>query len=130
MQPGRLAVGLSGRLARRLPRSSARRLERWTGLPTRAGEVRRWLLALSRRGTWLRLWYCTEDPGLTELAQHFGAGGRELRGIAGAEVAVFPGGDHALTERPAQEHFIERLVAILVAPAGRVAAAEAVRSAA
>ncbi len=127
---GRLAAGLAGRLARRMQRGSARRLERWTGLPTRAGEVRRWLLALSDRGTWVRLWYSSEDPGLTELAQHFGTGGRELRGIPGAEVAVLPGSDHALTERATQEHVIERLLAILVPPAGRVATTEAVRSAA
>ena len=108
-----LALGLAARLAGRLRRTASRRLERLTGLPMAAGEVRRWLLALSHRGTWVRLWYSEADPGLTELGQHLGTMGRELRAMPGIEVAVMAGADHALTDRLGQERFLDALQATL-----------------
>ena len=79
---------------------------RWLRARTGAvNEVESAFYDLSRRGTRLRLIYSEDDPGRTELERYMGAGGRRATGLAGVDVHLIAGADHALTTTRARADF-------------------------
>ncbi|MDQ0467279.1 hypothetical protein [Labrys wisconsinensis] len=87
------------------------------GLDTPAGRVRRWLLALERRGVRVLLVHTEGDPGLDDLVHHFGTDTAWLVQRRGLQRAMIADSDHDLTPARAREDLWQILTRFLgVAP--------------
>ena len=86
------------------------RIEAATGLRTRAGKTIRDFRALEARGGRVDLVYSAGDPGLSELAQHFGHNARRLRGMRNVRLNILDAADHALLDQNARSQFIDMVI--------------------
>lgn len=110
---GSIGAALIRRLAASAYNSACLLFEYKTGLATRAGQVRRWLTELGRRGTRVDLLYSEADPGLSELALVVGKRSASLARLAHVRVEMLPGADHALLDHVSRERFIEHVCRII-----------------
>ncbi|MCB8878149.1 serine aminopeptidase domain-containing protein [Acidisoma silvae] len=111
---GNVAVGsISAALVRRLFLNiyhwASLLFERTTGFQTRAGQVRRWLSGLGRRGVRINFLYSEEDPGLSELSRAVGSRSYSREQFPHLSVELIPRADHALLDYAARQHFIDRI---------------------
>lgn len=65
------------------------------------------------RGARVELVYSQDDPGLAELALHFGTGGHRLTGAPGVAMTVIGAADHDLTPPEARAALRERILAAM-----------------
>jgi alpha-beta hydrolase superfamily lysophospholipase len=89
-----------------------------------SGETRRaraMMARLQARGVRVELFFSADDPGLGDLALHFGAGGRRLAGDPRIVMTLVPGSDHDLTPPAARQALFERVLAATRAVQGRAA---------
>lgn len=80
--------------------------EATTGIETGAGRIVRDFTNLSLRCIRVDLVYSEDDPGLAELARHFGPDLRRLRSLSNVRTTILGGADHALLDGTARAHFI------------------------
>jgi pimeloyl-ACP methyl ester carboxylesterase len=132
------ATGIAREMARRIGRLAVAKIHAVSRL-LREGDdetsrVRRWFRQLSARGARVLLVYSVDDGGIDELAIHFGAGGKRLRGLPGIEIAMIENADHNLTQRAARTTLfglIEGFMGLHAAPdVQRIAPPEAIISSA
>lgn len=105
---GAITIALLQRLVARSCNEGFLLLERLAGVPTRAGQVRRWLVGLGMRGVQVDLLYSDGDPGLSELAVEVGSSPGSFRNLPHVLVEVIPQADHALLDHAARQRFIDR----------------------
>ncbi len=74
-----------------------------------AARVGRFFATLAARGTRVSLVYSAGDPGLVELRNYFGPGGRALR-VPNVTVSVLEDADHNLTTTRASNWLTEHLI--------------------
>lgn len=77
------------------------------------GQVRKWVRKLSEQGIEIRFWYSTDDPGLSELREFFGANGRLLAAMPHVKVELIEDADHSLNSYRARMQFISMFEAYL-----------------
>jgi hypothetical protein len=75
---------------------------------------------LQARGVRVELFFSADDPGLGDLALHFGTGGRRLAGDPRIVMTLVPGSDHDLTPPEAREALFQRVLAATQAVHERV----------
>ena len=80
-----------------------------------AARVNAAFATLAARGTRVALVFTPGDPGLTELANYFGPGARNLR-HCNVSVALIPDADHNLTATRASDLMLAHLLAFAGAP--------------
>jgi alpha-beta hydrolase superfamily lysophospholipase len=73
--------------------------------------ARAMMAQLQARGVRVELFFSADDPGLGDLALHFGTGGRRLAGDPSIVMTLVPGSDHDLTPPEAREALFERVLA-------------------
>lgn len=73
-------------------------------------EARALAAGLTGRGVRMELVYSQDDPGLAELALHFGTGGRRLTGAPGVAMTVIAAADHDLTPPEARAALRRRIL--------------------
>lgn len=89
-----------------------------------SGETRRARAMMSRlqaRGVRVELFFSADDPGLGDLALHFGAGGRRLANDPRIVMTLVAGSDHDLTPPAARQALFERVLAATRAVQGAAA---------
>jgi alpha-beta hydrolase superfamily lysophospholipase len=86
---------------------------------TETRRARALMSRLQARGVRVELFFSADDPGLGDLALHFGAGGRRLAGDPRIVMTLVPGSDHDLTPPAAREALFERVLAATRAVQGR-----------
>jgi dienelactone hydrolase len=82
--------------------------------------ARAMMAQLQARGVRVELFFSADDPGLGDLALHFGTGGRRLAGDPRIVMTLVPGSDHDLTPPEAREVLFERVLAATQAVHERV----------
>lgn len=80
--------------------------------------ARAMMAGLQDRGVRVELFFSADDPGLGDLAPHFGAGGRRLAGDKPVVITLVPGSDHDLTPPAAREALFARVLAATRAASG------------
>ena len=89
-----------------------------------SGETRRaraMMARLQARGVRVELFFSADDPGLGDLALHFGAGGRRLANDPRVVMTLIAGSDHDLTPPAARQALFERVLAATRAVQGSAA---------
>jgi alpha-beta hydrolase superfamily lysophospholipase len=82
--------------------------------------ARAMMAQLQARGVRVELFFSADDPGLGDLALHFGTGGRRLAGDPRVVMTLVPGSDHDLTPPEAREALFQRVLAATQAVQERV----------
>ena len=116
---GAICLSIMSRPLLHARRLAAMRAERWFGVATRFGLVRRWLVELADRGVDVRFWFGRDDQGVAEFATWFGAGGRDLRGIARIRTNFIEHTDHAMQSKASRAILIDLLLDEVEAGLGR-----------
>ena len=107
---GAICVSIMSRPLLHARRLAAMKAERWFGVATRFGLVRRWLVELADRGVDVRFWFGRDDQGVAEFATWFGAGGRDLRGIGRVRTKFVEHTDHAMQSVTSRATLIDLLL--------------------
>ena len=93
----RILRGLAGRVGRRIAAIADPALTILRGGETPVGQVRRQVRGLRQRGVPILFMLSGNDPGLDEIAEYFGAQGREFRRQPNVTFHLLEGADHTLS---------------------------------
>lgn len=104
----RIGTDLLRRSIRTFRHKALQRIERLTGIETKAGQVERWLRALSARGVEVCLFYSDADPGLADLRFEIAYPG-PLERLPGLSIEVMANADHTLSSILARDRFLARV---------------------
>ncbi len=88
-------------------------LEQLLGFQTSAGRVRRSFRNLNSRGVQVSMFYSESDPGLAELAVHFGRDGHRLQDLENLRLHRLDAADHALFDHTARLRFVEMVLDLM-----------------
>jgi pimeloyl-ACP methyl ester carboxylesterase len=108
-----IAQALAGRVARRVAAVCDPALRFARGQETAVGRVRRQMHDLAERSVPILFVLSGNDPGLDEVAQYFGAQGRQFRRLPNVTFHMLDGADHTLSAHWARQALQQRIAAYL-----------------
>lgn len=110
--PG-ITRALAGRVTRRVAAVCDPALRFAGGQETPVGRVRRQVRDLTDRSVPILFVLSGNDPGLDEVAEYFGAQGRQLQRLPNVMFHMLEGADHTLSAHWAREALMQRIAAYL-----------------
>jgi len=108
-----IAHALAGRALRKLVAAGDPMLALLQRHETRVGRVRRRVRDLQQRNVPILFVLSGNDPGLVEIAEYFGAQGRQFRRQSNVMFRLLEGADHTLSAHWARETLLELIATFL-----------------